>query len=425
MRVLFFGVAGVKKYEFVNAVRTLACAENVKPGGSSDTKRSAKFLQLYDVDKEIEKKKGGYPYYGQYLDDPDPEDQQALWNETVSEIIGNIEEESPTNVFVLMHGVYLRSMGYFSRLNFELLRKLRPTAVVTLIDDAYDVATRILKRETDMPMGSRCSISQAIQWRTVETMMADIVWYNVYSPHPQADSLAEKIFPKAFPHFVVSAKHPSVMLYRLLFERRRLVLYASYPITYTRANDSFIAEINEHRRNLHKDYTVFDPVTIDEYPVVTAGDGKQFIKRWPYSVEESQKDYMDGVSKLTIDGILKDEDEILANIEGRDFRLVNQAQGIVAYRPYWGSRESPSTGVDREMLQAYTRNRPIYVVHDESKDGPLPARKKTFEPISKAMAFGKSSTDILSSLAKWQKENEKRFQEQSMLPTWELPESKV
>ncbi len=44
-------------------------------------------------------------------------------------------------------------------------------------------------------------------------------------------------------------------------------LFEAFPITHTRSDKSSVSEINEFRKWFYDRYTVFDPLTIDEYPL--------------------------------------------------------------------------------------------------------------------------------------------------------------
>jgi hypothetical protein len=376
MRVLIFGTAGMKKEEFMGKVVDVAYLRNFVDGRANPESKG--YATVNHLDGNIKKELGGFPKYTAYLDNPNPRGQQEIWNKCCHAVLEEIKHEKPKHAFLLVHGTYYRNKRYFSRLNWNLLREFKPSFIVTLIDDAFDVHRRIAQVESEHETRSECSFSEAIEWRTVEIMIGDI--------------LSGNLFERVIPHFVLAIKHSPETLYRLLFERWRIALYTAFPIGDTRSDDGAIAEINQFREKMHKHFTVFDPVTIDEYPLI----GNR-VKRWPLEGVDAQPN-------VKVREIKAIERSILENIEGRDFRYVNQAEGLVAYRPFWGKRQSPSRGVDREMIQALDQNKPIYVIHDPNVDGTLTRRQKLFQPIAKAQAIKSSLDEIIDELLKWQEQ---------------------
>ncbi len=374
MRVLVLGSAGMEKAKFIGKVADIAYLKNFVRG--RENPESEGFIEVYDLDGTIKEGLGGLPTYTAYLDNPNPQVQQRIWDRFCQEILEKIETSKPKHVFLLVHGTYYRNKRYFSRLNWNLLRKFRPSIIITLIDDAYDVQQRIALVESELETRSKCTFGEAIEWRTVETMIANI--------------LSENLCEHTKIHcFVVAVKHPPETVYRLLFERWRLPLYIAFPIGVTRPDDEAITEINEFRKKLRQHFIVFDPVTIDEYPLI-----KNRIKRWPLNNGGTQP-------PIKVQDIKSIEKAILENIEARDFQYVSQSEGLVAYRPFWGKRQSPSRGVDREMIQALNQNKPIYVVHSP-QDGDLTHRQELFQPIARAQAIKPSVEEIIQELLKWQ-----------------------
>jgi len=389
VHVLVLGSAGIEKVKFMDRVADVAYLQNFV--GGRENPESKGFIDVYDLDGTIKEELGGLPKYTAYLDNPNPQDQQQIWDKFCQEILRKIERKKPKHAFLLIHGTYYRNKRYFSRLNWNLLRKFEPSIIITLIDDAYDVQQKIAQVESELETRSECTFSEAIEWRTVETMLANILSENLYE-HTKIHYL------------VVAVKHPPETVYRLLFERWRLPLYIAFPMGDTRPDDNAITEINEFRKKLRQHFTVFDPVTIDEYPLE-----RNRIKRWPLNNGGTQP-------AIKVREIKSIEKDILENIEARDFQYVSQSEGLVAYRPFWGKRQSPSRGVDREMIQALNQNKPIYVIHPP-QDGILSHRQKLFQPIARAQSIRSSVEEIIQELLRWQGQRKKQ---EASLKTWEL-----
>jgi adenylate kinase len=399
LRAVILGIAGIAKREYIDRVRTIACDKNVFPGGAASP-RADNFLLVRDVDKELENRKGGYAQYGAYLGRTNQDEQQKFWAEVCNEVIGEINKRNPTHAFLLVHAVYFRNKMYRSMINLNLLREFKPTVIVTLIEDSYDVTKRIEDKERTEGTGSRCTFAEALSWRTVETMFGDL--------------LSRNISDRNIEHFVVARKHAPEMVYRLLFERYFLRVYAAFPISATRHQNKAVSEINAFRKRLCDEFTVFDPVTIDEYPVTRTTPPK--VKRWPM---ENIQLTVDGIRKMRVGDFTKLKADILRIIEARDFTLVNQSDCVVAFRPYYGGREDPSKGVDREMLEAHRAGKPVFVVHDDEKDGELTAERKMFEPIADATAIKPNLEELLDQIKKMAAEKKRKWTEDGKSSTFE------
>jgi hypothetical protein len=235
-----FGTAGVAKREYMESVRDLACEKGIELGGKSSPK-AEKLLMLRDVDKILEDAKGGYAQYGVYLGKTDQEEQEEEWSSVCGKVLDDVEAKDPTHAFLLVHGVYFRNKMFRSIIDLNLIRRFRPDIILILIEDAHDVVARINRKEKSEGTGSKCSFAEAIEWRTVETMVGDLLSRNLFLPEKTKNQLfGEKpsnglevavrkfqtfIGPR-IPSFVVARKHPPEMGYTLLFERWRLVVYA-------------------------------------------------------------------------------------------------------------------------------------------------------------------------------------------------------
>lgn len=395
------GTAGVSKLDYINEVRRVACKKNIVPGGAK-SKLADKFLIVRDLDKKLEEVKGGHAHYGVYLAETDQDEQVKAWSNVCRNTLREIESAKPTHAFLLIHGVYFRNKTYRSILDMNLLRKFRPTVVLILIEDAYDVVARIKKKEKAAGTGSLCSFSEAIEWRTVETMVGNLLGRNLYQQH-------------RVPVYVVARKHPPEMAYRLLFERWRLIVYTAFPISGIRYNQRAIDEINVFRSIVRKEFTTFDPVTIDEYPLTRPGGGKKpSLLRWP-----GLKSDVDGLRGMSVVDFKRLEGDIRKIIELRDYLLVDQSNCLVAYRPFYGKREAPSSGVDTEMVHCLDKEKPIFVVHDERTDGELTASRTMFKPIETATAIKPTVKEILREIRLTQHEKSEVWEREGRAATWE------
>jgi len=438
--VLFLGTTGINKKEIVTKCAEIAYEQKFKHDGKAPNAET--YLRVFDLDKMIREKIGGAPGYAAFLDNPNRDAQNDLWNQTFGDILNEVGGyQKEPHVFLILHGVYYRSKNYFSCIDRNLLLKFHPTVIVTLIDDAYDVSYRVKEREKAIETGSTCSFDEAIEWRTVEILMGDILARSLYVD--PVDFLLTKedlkevgkelssLFRKPVPHFIMPIKHDPRVLYRLLFERWRLVLYSAYPITSTRTNRDRIEEINAYKKELNDLFTVFDPAMIDELLVI------EETQRTPEDIEKIKKDgfiakQAEGhiqlkrlptrfdvndphdfeVSRGNINDFVRLKDLIKRQIVQRDFRLVRQVTGLTAYRPYWGGGKTPSAGVDREMIEAIGQNKPTYVVHNPEEDGEPEVMFRGMETARRVSSL----EELLQQLKAWQ-EDLKQIRKE--LDTWE------
>ena len=236
---------------------------------------------------------------------------------------------------------------------------------MTLIDNVHVVQKRIRENKYDF------RLVELLRWRNVETLMTDILAQQVISEDYRRED-SEK-YP--FEHSpVVAVRHPRNMLFKFLSEPELPRIYASYPISEPRriAHDSgsnnSIDEINRFRQFLHNRFTVFDPVTIDERPMqLLLGQHDNDEDKlnlpadawWPSQGDNS----LDGEELVEIPDLLvsdvkeiateigDESSEIDRQIRSRDFRLIDQADCVVVYRPTYRKKDW-SKGTYHEMRYA-------------------------------------------------------------------------
>lgn len=408
MRVLVLGIAGVQKRDYVNQV--INVARKLDGGPANQGKTESKWIRLHDLEKQVRESQGGAPRFTSFLDNPDREEQKRILKnefQAILETIGTYEP-GPPHEFLLLHGTYLRNKNYFSRINKELLDEFQPTVVVTLIDDFYDVVEQIKEREQRVKTGSTVGPEDVLIWRNIETMVGDII---------------NNMIKYSRRHFVVPVKHPPITLYRLLFERFRLRLYTAYPMRTTRTHPNRVKELNSFREKLYESYTVFDPRTIDEhfllpinevhdegYIAETSSKNIALLKRQPIAFDQHTPDKMRSLSNVTsISMIQRLKERINSNIENRDFRLIDQSNAMVGYRPKWGASRV-STGVKNETEHAIRQHKGVFLVHP-SEDGDI-----SEGPFATKGTLYSSVNELLEGVEEWQKEYKSKIDE----PTWEF-----
>jgi len=227
-------------------------------------------------------------------------------------------------------------------LSTNAIRSLRPDICLTVFDDVY-ACKKALERE-----GYPYRYETLLNWRIIECGVAD---------HLAAACRVDNIY--------LAAKHPAITAYRLVFHPEIPRLYSASQITAVRNNPALRDEIETHRRRLHKKYTVFDPLTIDDRVLVNGLPGRPRTKnlrvsadaRWPSDLSDLGQYYASLVAEdrsvFPID-VNKQEAQYLneplernshrspidTQIRSRDFRYIEQSDVMAAYRPRLNGHES-------------------------------------------------------------------------------------
>lgn len=229
------------------------------------------------------------------------------------------------------------------------IQRIRPNICITLLDDIYACHARLTKD------GYPYRYHQLLTWRIVECGIAD--------------NLAEV---QGIENIYFAAKHPAITTYRLIFDLSCPRVYSASQITAVRDSPRLRAEIETHRRELHRQYAVFDPLTIDDRVLINAiprcSRNKRFSiakqSRWPSDLSDMGSQYRSLVPEdanlfpITVE--LKEAIEldtplhrrsfqnvIDAQIRRRDFRYIDQADVMAAYRPRLNGHESSGVAAEK------------------------------------------------------------------------------
>lgn len=266
--VVFTGPTGVEKNVALRAVAQEYLKEKIPHVLSLSTdeffndSEVQRYIQYFSLEEEVKKiAKNSIPIL---LEEQNPETQRRYWEKGWESIFNKLTQV-PHNVLVFMelHLSYFRRQKRLILHDPKDILNLNADCFITLIDDAYAIYSRILKRVDTKPItGSYLRLQDILEWRNLEVTLSDCF----------AASLDIK-------NFIVPVKHPACMLYRLIFERdKRSLIYASYPISKPRQRfgDKQIPtesdfrtegqkEMDENRLRLYESPNIiFDPVCIDE-----------------------------------------------------------------------------------------------------------------------------------------------------------------
>ena len=303
-----------------------------------------------------------------------PRYQLGAWQRAGLAIAEEMEDLDPRHSLLSTHLTYYTSGRQFSLIDIPTIRRWRPDCIITLVDDMLDIRAALARRDTERHTNFQLRLREILAWRSAEIAMADLLARNLYER-------------RMIPHYVVSIKHPAEMLYRLIFHRRRYpVVYSSFPITAIRYEAGRRDSVDRIRRELHRRFIVFDPLTLDEgtpqvFDKAQAAyvDGAREITitadeaRWPLDNAGTLKDGLPSAFPMTLDPreALEVWDDMENQVRHRDLTMVEQAQCVAAYRITMGGRLS--TGMYSELMYATHTAEPArpVLMYADPEDGGL------------------------------------------------------
>lgn len=385
MRAVFTGQTGVEKDDVMKDVAEMAAKERGLPENLED-RYAREFIRCYSVEAKIREILEGR--IRAFLDNFYAREQQNVWEKAFEKCLEGVDRDKPDHAFLSFHSLYRRHGQFFSCLNWNLIRKFKPEVFITLIDDVFDVRTRVVIRERKVETKSSFQLPELLSWRLSEIIMTDCLAQNLYPDRP-------------LQNFVVAVKSPVPMLYQLLFPPKVLRVYASFPISKTRSDPEKQKEVNDFRLKLHKDFTVFDPITIDE---LRFDDSKNLAERWPVELDSivteiSRDKRMLEETQIGYSDINELRRMIERQIESRDYRWINSSNVVVAYKPIWG--KTRSAGVDKEITYAIHLGKEVFAVMDK-QDEEYAKQAGPFGMI-KGVIVKRSTKEILTELFRIQR----------------------
>lgn len=256
-------------------------------------------------------------------------------------------------IFLDIHLTYYHRSEFFPPLNpshfagwIDTIDPHANVKIVTLIDDVFNTWSALSGREGSYP-GTRLTLREILAWRSLEVLQSESLAYSLNAPNAG---------PKRTKTYPVSVRHPPSTFKNIVLEDVPIVAYLSFPISKTRNDEGMVGEVNSFRSRMHQigadlGVAVLDPVTIDELILVNAlqgGRASPLAGRWPLVHETLAPP---GPVSLDIPSAeIEDAKASLKHqVRSRDFRLVEAANLLVAYRP---CLPELSTGVMAEINHA-------------------------------------------------------------------------
>ena len=206
--------------------------------------------------------------------------------------------------------------------SFKDIEILSPDLLINVVDNITDISERMEESGQWAGMGK----ATLNVWLDEEEFLTR-----------QLAHLMEK------PYYTVAKQHDLENFYELLFSARPK-FYLSYPITLLREEPAEIEKIRKLGEKLRGSFIVFDPLSIKDMALVTAGGEAVDSSHSVTTVGEMDKDVIEQIKTRTI---------------SRDYQFVHQSDFVVVIYP----TDKLSPGVLSEMNYASRHNKPVYALY--------------------------------------------------------------
>jgi hypothetical protein len=344
--------------------------------------------------------------------DASPERQASTYLKALEKSLQEIRDEAADIAFLSMHFSFYTAGQFISPFSLDLRNDLNETYLISLLRDAFapdycitlidDIAAtkaRISRNDYEI------QAQELLAWRDIESMIGDMVATIAIKKEKRATDIPSRKFERSL---IISARHPVSFLYKYLVHPEVPRLYLSFRITGTRTKEAAVAEINHFRELVARKYTVLDPLCIDDMPLLLMAQeaknanplvGSENNERLPFpskirwfidghhTMIGENTDIQVSFSRQELEYVLWHsaigaKTRIESQIEKRDYRMIDQCDFAVFYRPQYGKFSIEdrdfSGGTRAEWLYAKDTLKPRFFLHDPKFDGDVLA--EAFKP---------------------------------------------
>lgn len=300
-----------------------------------------------------------------------------LWDKTMGHILDRVQSVKDEDIFLRLHACFyhLKTVEYLCPINIERLKAFTPHSMITFTDDVYDVHERLKEKDQIFQKVFAGAASAAeelfelfriLDWRSKETLIARLL-ANELNLRP----------------YVLAIKHRKRTLFDLIESDERKKVYISHPISEIRRlrfNENpeaakVVANISELEVLAEEKIVGFFPTTIDELRIKnekTPAEEKplyysELTQRWDqdrysqdddsilfirptYKPKENEQQLWNSqiVTTNEVATLLEElAKRLLTQITNRDYKLVEQSDCLLVYRPCFNG--NPSRGVRSEI----------------------------------------------------------------------------
>jgi adenylate kinase len=336
MRVLFTGQTGVDKKRHIESLVNICRAKGVTIDG------------VFHIGDMMYEESGniGFPLtLGKILDLPQA--QLAILRRLAFNRV-NYESANMKNVFVNSHAVFRWNNQLFRAYDVSEVEAFKPDMVVTFIDDVEMVKCRLerLKEFGYLPVDTRYTLKDLMVWREEEVLASEILASVLKVPHYVLGVWLDSAITNG----------PLEVAYSLMFQSWKRKTYVSYPISEAQGNQELWEKVCRYRRLVRLHLTAFDPLMIGEKRLQGMYERDSLSALVKCSLRDGEVE----LDRSEIATVLPDID---GQIKARDYKLIDQADMIVAYFPVNGQgRPLIAGGVQSEIEHAHSTTKEIVIV---------------------------------------------------------------
>ncbi len=343
MRTIVTGQVGMDKKAYVDAVARLAADHGER-------------IETYHIgDMMYGEASGIRP--GRILDLPLSR-LQAVRRAVFRDIIADSADKS--HIIVNTHATFRWRHGLFPAFDFDLVRALKPDALICLVDN-IEVTHHRLHRDHTID----ATLKDVMVWREEEIMATELL--------AQALGLENRCY------VLSRGRHKDTIetAFRLICRPQTRKVYPSFPMSHVADLPDVLAEIDAFRDQQAKHFITFDPGDVDEKmlldtAIAAAKSGEDFV--------EAQMSHPDGRVEhfpVPVKQVLDIAGDIDGQIYARDFKLIDQSDMIVSLIPELPAAAGQtstagvpaiSSGVERELQHAFEHGKEVYVVWKPAKN---------------------------------------------------------
>ena len=348
VRSLFMGQTGIDKKRHIETLREYAASKGKSIDG---------LYNVGDIMYEESQKAGRAITEGKILDLPLTE--LAVLRRSAFNKIGQMtSQDDSAAVIVSSHAVFRWNNQLFRAFELSDFEAFSPDLIVTLVDDVDAVKLNLdgLRDAGRLPADTTYGMKDLLVWREEEILASEILASVLGVPHYV---LGVSLEPEV-------TGFPLEAAYSLLFEGWKKRSYVSYPISDAQSKPEVWDRVLDFRRRVRKRLCCFDPMMIDEkrlYGILRSRRQEDpSAAHLLCDVRGEQAQF----SAQEIEGIIPDID---GQIVSRDYKLIDQAEMIVAYIPL-DTDGSPliAGGVQSELEYASASTKEVLVVWEASKE---------------------------------------------------------
>jgi len=251
-------------------------------------------------------------------------------------ILKLVEKEEYEDHLISSHTTFRWKRYLMPAFDFFYLNQLAPDMYVTIVDGVAQIKTRL---ERHPQWAGKLSIREILIWQDEEVFVTKML-----ADYQRRSS------------FVIAREEPADILYKLMYTKLKRA-YLSFPITHVRGEEGYINEVRKFRDEVRKFLVVFDPMAINDMDLLQTAEiakenGNEYIK-----VEHKGMKL-----EIPVNEVLEAAEEIKFHTVKRDYMFIDQSDIVIVYYPV----VAMSPGVLSEMIYAYTNNKHVYVVFEET-----------------------------------------------------------